>query len=89
MLQSVCGKPQVQMPKQISAKLDDAFLRRVNKVCEWEHSTHQQIVQAALEEKLKSYKKQLDDWEKAEEKIRRTLPASVLNDANESAKVAK
>ena len=76
------------MPKTISVKVEDALLRRVNKVCEWENWTHQQIVKAALEEKLKSYKKQLDDLEKAEEKIRKTLP-NVLNDASESAKVAK
>jgi predicted transcriptional regulator len=69
----------------ITVKVDDAFLRRINKVCEWSKQTQQQLMNEALEDKIKPYKKQLDELEKAEEKIRRTLPMAT----SESAKVTK
>jgi predicted transcriptional regulator len=71
----------------ISAHVDDVFLRRVNKVCEWESRTQKELVRAALEDRIGRYKEQLDALEKAEAKILKTLPA--LNESSGSAKVTK
>jgi predicted transcriptional regulator len=60
--------------RSISAKVDDAFLERINKVCKWEKKTQEQLVKAALEDRIDRYKEQLDALEKAEEKILKTLP---------------
>jgi predicted transcriptional regulator len=84
MLQSVCGKPPVTM-RTITAKVDDALLERIQRVCKWESKTQEQLVRSALEDKIKPYKKQLEELERAEEKIRRTLP-HVLNETSGSAK---
>jgi predicted transcriptional regulator len=71
----------------ISIKVDDAFLQRINKVCEWERRTQKEFVRAALENKIGRYKEQLDALEKAEAKILKTLPT--LSDNSGSARVTK
>lgn len=61
--------------KSLSVKVDENFLRRINKAREWRHQTQEQFMKAALETEMKPYKAQLDEWERAEERILRKLPA--------------
>lgn len=63
----------------ISAKVDEAFLKRIRKVCEWENKTQEQLVKSALEDRINHHLTRLEAMEKAEERILKTVP---LNDAS-------
>lgn len=60
----------------LSVKVDEKFLRRFNKAREWAgNQTQEQFMKTALENQVRPYEKQLDELDKAEEKIRKKLPA--------------
>lgn len=58
----------------VHAKVDEAFLKRIRKVCEWEDKTQEQLVRSALEDRIGRHLKRLEAMEKAEERILKTVP---------------
>jgi metal-responsive CopG/Arc/MetJ family transcriptional regulator len=62
------------MPR-LSVTVDEKFLQRLNKARDWAgKKTQEQFIKMAIENEIKPFEEQLDELERAEEKIRKKLP---------------